>query len=409
MTQKLYRAAFQVSLLLFLLHSPTGSGGPEICSGPEGPVPPSYFGMHIHHAASGTEWPSIPFGSWRLWDAGVSWPQLEPERGKWDFSLLDRYVKIAAERRVDILLTLGLTPTWASARPNEPSGYNMGNGAEPGNAADWEEYVRTVALRYKGVIHNYEIWNEPNAKASFTGNAATMLLLARSAYLTLKAIDSSITVVSPSATAESGIRWLHEFVSQGGCSYSDVIGYHFYVTPAPPEAMVSLIKRVKGVIQASSCGQKPLWNTESGWSAPKQFGTDEEAASYLMRTYLLNWLMGIQRCYWYAWDNHNWSTLELTSSVDNRITSAGAAYGVIRQWVSGARLRSCSSDHSGLWVCQLDRGASTYRLIWCDHDGRAFAPPSQWHVRSISSWRGEVTKPTRTVMAGPAPLLLVCD
>jgi hypothetical protein len=31
-----------------------------------GPVSAEYFGMHVHHAASGTPWPAVPFAGWRV-------------------------------------------------------------------------------------------------------------------------------------------------------------------------------------------------------------------------------------------------------------------------------------------------------------------------------------------------------
>src|SRR5512146_3432261 len=55
-------------------------------------IQPSFFGFHINHLGTGTPWPSVPFGTWDLWDAGVQWPTLEPQRGIWDFSRLDSYV-----------------------------------------------------------------------------------------------------------------------------------------------------------------------------------------------------------------------------------------------------------------------------------------------------------------------------
>ncbi len=33
---------------------------------------------------------------------------------------------------------------------------------------------------------------------------------------------------------------------------------------------------------------KPLWNTEIEWTLPKNFGTDQEAAAWLARTYVVN-------------------------------------------------------------------------------------------------------------------------
>ena len=378
---------------------------PESYNGPLRPIDSSLFGMHIHRAAGGTEWPSVPFAEWRLWDVHVAWPEIEPQRNSWDFALLDRYVELAKEHHVSIVLTLGLTPAWASARPSEKSSYAPGNAAEPRALTDWEIYVRTVAMRYKGVIRDYEIWNEPNMKGTYSGDVAGMVALSRSAYGSLKIIDPSIRVISPSATAKDGLAWLNEFLNQGGCQYSDVVGYHFYVTPDPPEKMIPLIRQVKSSLHDHGC-DKPIWNTESGWAEPKHFSSEEEAAGYLMRTYTLNWLLGVQRCYWYAWDNHNWSTLDLTSRIDSRTLPAGAAYGVIRGWLVGAVLHSCRRERSGTWVCELLRGTSTNRLVWSENGTHRFSLPATWQVNSVSTWTGHTSPATDEVTLSAAPVLL---
>jgi hypothetical protein len=400
------RYAFSSLAVLLVFLSAVATRDSASFDGPTQPVDAAFFGMHIHHAAEGTEWPAVPFADWRLWDSGVTWPQLEPERGKWNFTLLDRYAELAREHHVEILLTLGLTPAWASSRPREASAYKPGNAAEPQNIADWEAYVRTVATRYKGVIHNYEIWNEPNEKGTFTGSAKAMVGLSQAAYRTLKSVDPTITVISPSATADPGVSWLNEFLRQGGCPYSDVIGYHFYVTPEPPEKMVSLIQRVQASLHKQGCNSKPLWNTESGWAKPKHFPCDEEATGYLMRSCLLNWLLGVKRFYWYAWDNHNWSTLDLTSSSENKMTSAGAAYGVVHAWMLGAVLRSCNRQPSGVWTCQLHHGGTTSRIMWSETGPNTFAVPASWRVRRVTSWTGEVSGPSAELSVGQAPLLI---
>ena len=394
-------------LLLALLCTVVRTDGSASYNGPAPPVNAAFFGMHIHRAAAGTAWPAVSFAGWRLWDAGVSWPELEPVRGKWDFSLLDQYTRIAAEHHVEILLTLGLTPTWASARPREQSSYRKGNAAQPQDLTDWEEYVRVVATRYKGVIHNYEVWNEPNVKGTFTGNAEDMLQLSRAAYSVLKSVDPGITVVSAAPTSDNGVAWLDRYLELGACHYADVIGYHFYVTPHPPEAMIALIQRIRTSLNNHNCGDKPIWNTESGWTSPKQFASEQEAAGYVMRTYVLNWLMGVQRCYWYAWDNRNWSTLDLTSAAGNQMTKAGAAYATVREWMVGASLHSCARQSSGVWTCNLNRADSTAWIVWTEQSGLQFQVPADWQIRSMVSWTGQRSTPGPTVTLGPAPLLLV--
>ena len=219
------------------------------------PIPADYFGLHVHHADV-IAWPNISFDGWRLWDAGVAWSQLEPERDRWDFHLLDRYVELADLQHVRILLVLGLTPKWASARPGEHSAYEAGNGSEPSHLDDWKHYVEVVARRYKGRIQAYEIWNEPNTTATFTGDVDSMLQLALSAYEVLKSVDPAIVVVSPSSAASQGIDWLKRFVKRGGCRYADVVAYHFYVTPYAPEEMVPLIERVRGVLRSARCDKR---------------------------------------------------------------------------------------------------------------------------------------------------------
>src|SRR5580692_6818486 len=90
---------------------------------PTATIPDSYFGLHIHHLdrPMPTPWPSMPVPAWRLWDADVTWPDIEPNKGQWQFERLDRYVSLAQQHGTSILLPLGGSPTWASARPKVTS------------------------------------------------------------------------------------------------------------------------------------------------------------------------------------------------------------------------------------------------------------------------------------------------
>jgi len=233
---------------------------------PKAVIPNTYFGLHIHHLdwPTPTPWPSMPVPAWRLWDAGVCWPDLQPNRGQWQFDRLDRFVTLAEKHRTSILLPLGGSPTWASARPQLPSPYQAGFTAEPANIEDWRTYVRTVASRYKGRIGAYEIWNEPNLKDFWSGTTEQMVILTKEASQIIHAVDPNAMVVSPSATADFGIPWLVEFLKKGGGQFVDVIGYHFYVAKLPEE-LVPLIQRVQQVVTENGLTEKPLWNTESGW------------------------------------------------------------------------------------------------------------------------------------------------
>lgn len=328
-------------------------------------IPPSFFGMHIHRLTRGTQWPSVPFHSMRLLAAGVEWFYLEPQPAKFNFNLLDTYVHLSDQNHVDILLPFVFTPQWASARPNEPSAYNMpGLAAEPRNINDWINFVKTVGTRYKGKIKYYEIWNEPNVKLFFSGSVDQMVLLTKTAHDTLKAIDPDIKIVSPSPDGK-GYEWLDEFFSKGGGNYVDIIGFHFYVMPGPPEDMVSSIRRVKYIMKKHGI-TKPLWDTEAGWDRQKTF-TDEQAAAYVARSYILNWAEGVKRFYWYAWDDTNWIGLKMTRDDNKSITPAGAAYAQIQNWLIGRTIDSCTRDDNGVWTCTVSYKSTKLGIItWAE-------------------------------------------
>jgi hypothetical protein len=385
---------------------------------PSEPIPRSLFGLHIHHLNQPTPWPAVSFGAWRLWDAYAAWPNVEPQKGRWDFSQLDSYVSLAESHNVEILLPLGLSPVWASSRPNERSAYKPGNAAEPRHLDDWRDYVWHVATRYKGRIHAYEIWNEPNLSDFFSGRPEQMLELAGAAYGVLKQVDETIIVVSPSATSQSGVGWLERYLKMGGGAYADVIGFHLYVTPEAPEAMLDLARRLRAVLQENRLADKPLWNTEAGWlienrrsevrpqsSSFSKVLTLEEASAYVARCYLLNWAMGIRRFYFYSWDSEVGG---LTEADGRTLKSPATAYAEIENWLVGEQMVSCLSDRNGTWSCELSRPGYRAWVVWNPARTVEFRIPPVWPISRRKNLSGERLPlgPDPLISIGPTPVLL---
>src|SRR5271168_524935 len=341
-------------------------------------IPESYFGLHIHHLSypsPTTPWPAMAVPQWRLWDAVVTWPDLEPNKGQWQFQRLDNYVALAQQHGTGLLLPLAMTPLWAAARPLIT--------AEPRDLEDWRNYVRTIVTRYKGRIQAYEIWNEPNLPDFWRGSTDQMLALTKEASAIIHRLDPQAIVVSPSPTTDFGIPWLVEFLKKGGGQFVDVIGYHFYVIPNTklPEEMLPVIQRVRQVISEGGSGNKPLWNTETGWLAPAQFDSEEVAAGFLARAFILGWAAGLQRFYWYAWDNRSLAIVTYKEA-EHRVTPAGTAYKVMQQWLVGARMDDCTENGDHSWTCQLNRSGQKQWIVWNPQGTRKFEVPGAWHVKS---------------------------
>jgi Glycosyl hydrolases family 39 len=385
-------------------------------AGPLGPIESLSFGLHIHRAASTTPWPSVPFGAWRLWDAHVQWAEMEPRSGEWNFATLDRTLELATQHGVEPLLVLGMTPTWASARPADFCYYAPGRSAEPKNLDDWRRYVRTVATRYKGRIRAYEIWNEPNIKGFFSGTPEKMVELAAAAYQVLKEVDPGITVVSPSSGGggpdHGGQSWLDNYLKLGGGHYADVIAYHFYVLPAPPEKMLPLIAEVQQIMTKHGLENTPLWNTETGWNIvssenPLNQGIldAETAADYLARAFLLNRSAGVERLYWYAWDN---AKMGLASADGATIKKPlAAAYAQMVEWLTGARLLGCDLGGDGNWMCRLERTKGIESLILWSTQMGGWQLPDAWKGATVTDLTGKRWQlPSRYLAVGPSPVLL---
>lgn len=392
------------ALCIFLVISSTSATGLEQYTsltdlkGSVQAIPKTFFGMHIHRADTTTVWPIVKFGSWRLWDANTTWFDLEPEKGKWNFQKLDRYVELARLNGVDVSLPLGMTPTWASDRPMENSSYGPGHASEPANMGDWRNYVHTVARRYKGRIRYYEIWNEPNNQGFFTGDMAKIVELTRIASEELKSVDSGIQIVSPGiGDIGKRMQWLDDFLRLGGGQFVDIIGYHFYVPRTNPEAMLELVRDARQVMRKYHVDDKPLWNTEAGWLIANEDGTPEDpaiktwikldrsnAGGYIARAHILAWAAGVERYYWYSWEG------ELVEPTTHALKlHAVNAYTRTIKWLQGSVINGCKKSEM-IWNCSLtdQRGRKAW-LVWTEEEKAvSWNIPNDWQLVEAESLDG---------------------
>lgn len=374
-----------------------------------GPVPASFFCLNIlFHPLTKVPWPAVPFASWRL--SHTNWADLEPQKDNWYFTLLDRYADWAEQHHTEILMPLAYTPTWASSVPDAKTDVEAnappGLSGPPQNLEDWKNFVRTIATRYKGRIHVFEIWNEPNRPQSWVGDVDTMITMTQQAREILKEVDPHNIVVAPAPEQEKGVPWLEEFLRKGGARYVDVIAYHFYVGQKPPETMVPLIQKVRGLMAQYHTGERPLWSTEAGWLGKTALPSDLGAA-YLARAYVLNWAAGVNRFYWFAWEIHNGTMIELTAKDNATLTSAGKAYATVERWMTGRTVDRCAFSESGTWICDLNENGTYSHIVWSTTGDQTFEIPSSWNVATIETLQGDRFPPhSGSAIIGAQPILM---
>lgn len=382
-----------------------------------------FFGLHIHRAADLKAWPTARAGSWRLWDAYTSWRDLEPKKGQWNFAQLDFNVNYAAQRGVEILLPLGSTPAWASARPTESCAYGLGCAAEAQNLQDWRNYVRTVATRYKGRIKQFELWNEVNLVEFYSGSPDKLLELQKIAYEEIKAVDQSNILVAPSFTGNNlnEVTKLDRYLARGAGAYADVISYHLYIPSSSPEAVIPLVAELRKVMRKHNVDRKPLWNTESGWALINNDGTplpatlnpewrklnNEQGSAYLARAYILSAALGVERNYWYAWDN---KILGFIDPKTRAVKGAAVALTNMATWLNGAKIQGCEVAQGNYWSCSfLPPAGGARHIVWAANDVMGdFSIPNNWDAKDMLGLDGvsALVPKNRIVKVGSSPVLV---
>lgn len=398
--------------------------------GADAGFPRVFFGMHLHNnPGQPPRWPTVPIGSLRLWDARVSWPWLEPERGHWQFDRLDKYLEWAEGRSVEVVLPLGLSPRWASARPDEASAYGAGGigyAAEPASLDDWRRYVRTVAQRYKGRIRYYELWNEVSDPAFYSGSLDELANLARAAKAELKAVDPKILFIGPSAVDLNDRKTAMpaEFVAKAGPGVVDIVSYHLYHGGQLPEAMVVAAPNVRRELDRRGLTGLPVWNTEAGYyitppadlaargqAFRRYYISADTAAQYLPRDLLLARAMGYERYFFYSWDNDFLGFVEPGTDILRPHAR------VLQQFIEllvDSRLSGCDRDAQGLWRCMLRlKGGAEALALWRDPAAKAEAlsVPLPWpgHLVLLDGQATDRQPARGNITPGPVVQVLIRD
>ena len=197
------------------------------------PVPLAFFGLDI--TSPQTPWPTIPFGTLRMWDDHSPWRLVESAgRNQYNWEILDGWIERAHRHHVDLLYTIGDTPLWAASQPdhrclNGPRG-PRGTCTPPRDlntrgpcqgplagvtSSDcvFKEFITSLmdhvcsgkAPDKDCKIRNYSCWNEPNQDAFWSGSYAEMAKLCSDFVETVKSQCQSCTTIGPEVAAAADV------------------------------------------------------------------------------------------------------------------------------------------------------------------------------------------------------------
>lgn len=353
----------------------------------------NYFGMHMHAGViSQQPWPIDSFGTVSLWDASVSWGDINTSNGVYDFSNLDKWMADAQAHNVQLVYTFGRVPQWASSSPYE-SGCATGPGtcAPPndvnadGSGTDqhFKSFVTALAAHNKNSsyphITYWELWNEPFNAPSWTGTIPQIVRMVADATAILKAADPNAVVLVPSVCIEGtkALKWLDAYLAAGGSQYADMVAFHGYVQKRGTELeaanLLGYITQFRAVLAKHNLQGKAIWDTEYSWGRPDvsspTFYDEDMRAGFVGQSYLLQQSAGVARLLWYQWNNPDFGTMWLPNASNPKaagtLLKPGVAFGQIQNWMAGATLSSSCSVSGTVWTCGYTRaGGYVAEAVW---------------------------------------------
>jgi hypothetical protein len=367
------------------------------------------FGMHWLDTSH--PYPTVSFGSARIWDMGVTWKDVQPAAPTagdlltpasdgWDQSALGRLDGIVDTFRahhVDPMITLGMTPAWAASNCTHQYGdVDYGVQTCPPATSDanspWAAYVRALSNRYKGKVTYFELWNEPSLKNGWNGSIAQLVALQRTAYPILHANGQRLiapSIAFTNGSPQNGRNWLTAYLKTSGArSTFDIAGFHLYPTDAiaranyGPEWAMDQLSAARALL-AKYNATKPVWNTEVnvGRAQSRTTFTGTAGAAQVARTYVLNLENRVQRTMWYASDDRHWGGTWLENSDYRSLTYAGIAERTLNKLLVNGTAYGCSrktvGTHKWNYTCKFHMANGKNLLaLWTTGSKYSYHAPS---------------------------------
>jgi hypothetical protein len=344
-------------------------------------------GMHVEGVEAGA-WPSAPFGALRLWDNGTAWSQIETKPGvyKWD-NLEGALENAQAKGMTDVLMVLGTTPEWNAETVNPDDYPQPGAASPPKDLKAWDTWVTEVAMRYKGRITSYQIWNEANLKNFWNGTPEQMADLTKRAYDIIKKIDPEALVVSASPSTRLTASFTKFFPAYLKALAAkgwpiDVVGIHTYPEASgDPVARGVVIKATQDALAAAGAPKDiPLWDTElnyglagPGPDKPRVEITGAKAAGWVVRTYIDDLRYGVGRSYWYIWTQKPYDLLGIQAYPGS---DAEQGFFALENWIFGASFDGCTTNGDAV-TCNFSKDGISSIVAWAEKGEVPYTAPEK--------------------------------
>ncbi len=330
------------------------------------PLGPELFGV-----AAPVDWgePGVQTDYLRLWDAGVSWRQMQPSKdGPIDWEKLDLTMAMAEKIGAKVMYVLGDTPAWANG--------GKSGATPPTDLGDAATFAGQVCSRYKvtNPITSFEVWNEGNLTTFWTGTMEELADLTAKVSAALEACRGGTMVLASS----TGTRASNAFVTNYPAYLKalaardwPVDGFTVHSYPSAsggPVQRAEEIAQFKTLLAQNRAPLKRLLDTElnyglAGLGEGRRVIDPATGAAYLSQSFIQSVQYGIDSTFWFLWTQADYDKLgiQLNAGTPQTIT----AWNQTRSWLLNRTMEQCASGQ-GVTACQMSGGSGNLLLLWTD-------------------------------------------
>jgi len=206
------------------------------------------------------------------------WPCVEPEKGKYDWSINDTIVNTAKREGISVFGVLAGWSPWTKPYTQE-------------GITDYCRFAEEVVRRYRKDVHVWEIWNEPNI-FFWEGPKDMYADLLKSAYAAIKKADPNARVAGCS-TAEIDNEFIKRTLALG--ADFDILSIHPYRQSLNDREFIKDLYQAAALVRRPDGSARDVWITEMGWGTQMLHNThqdywgpvsERQQAELLARTYI---------------------------------------------------------------------------------------------------------------------------
>lgn len=242
------------------------------------------------------------------------------------------------------------------------------------------DFFAKAVDRYKGIISDVEIINEPWAYMTAEEYADVV----RAVYSKAKEAAPSVNIAGVTAYHGPQIDFVRKITRTDALEHMDVFTLHPYPRPARPEMLIDALEQTN--LWLGEAGwRKPVWITEMGWTTsgrqplptniprpPERDNTELEQAMYLVRSNIIAIAHGVDRFYWfyYSGDNNWFYPYDMFECDSNdSVMKSVPVYSAMTTRLRGYRFEKILSEGpGGVYAYLFTNGTNRQIVAWSRAD-----------------------------------------